>query len=196
MIFKPTKGYSLPELLAVLTILSIVSIFIFNNVRNFRQDQDLKIAANSLQSQIRSAQTNAITNLKCLNQSNKGWQVKFSKRENLYQVETQCHYNSSTGNDLIRTIKTDKLAKNIVIDKLTDGSCGDDSCKADVESASVIISFSPVEGKVNFEFTGFTGISAPTKPINSWTKMQIVLKIGQNLTKSATVEKQGLIYVE
>lgn len=193
------NGYSLPEVLAVLTVLSIASIVILFNMRFFSQDQDLKVASGGVHSQIRSTQANSTTNLKCLDQSSKLWQIRFSKENGQYKVKTQCQYTSpsansplpagclAVGNNLVSCIVYDNHLTKILIDNFHNGA----NCSLDIESlnSEVLISFSPVLGKITFS----SNAESLNCPINSWQKMYLVLKIGAN-SKAVVIDKVGLIY--
>lgn len=74
----PKNGFTLVELLVVMSIMAITGIFTLSNFRSFGEDQNLKSAVLDLQSQLRSAQTNATANAICINNGGGTWQVTYS----------------------------------------------------------------------------------------------------------------------
>lgn len=72
---KTASGFTLVELLVVITIMAIVGAYAFSNFGSFGEDQKLKSATQDIQSLLRQAQTNASTGVQC---SNGSWQVEFA----------------------------------------------------------------------------------------------------------------------
>lgn len=107
------KGFTLIELLVVIAVMAVVSIVIIANFGSFGQDKALESATLDIQSMLRSAQTNATTNLKCNSQSSLSWMVEVS---NKLTINLKCQNSSGT-----TTIKTMALTNNIEISSI--GTC-------------------------------------------------------------------------
>lgn len=84
-----SAGYTLVELLVVLTIMALVAIGAFFNLRTLRQDQDLKTVSSDIQSKIRNVQTNASSSVNCIDGNMAlSWEARLFKDK----VQTRCEY--------------------------------------------------------------------------------------------------------
>lgn len=115
------KGFTLIELLVVIAIMAIVGTFAIANYRSFGQDKDLESAALDIQSQVRTAQTNATTGVKCENLTAlHGWRNDIYRQNDGYKVRLSC-INDDTYTP--RSKKYLSLPANIIIENITvDGS--------------------------------------------------------------------------
>lgn len=118
------SGFTLVELLVVLSIMAILGVVAFANFGTLREDQALKGAAFDAQSQLRVAQTNATANLKCSEQTALAWRTQFVKVGSEYQVKTFCQYTGGEG-PVWFPVKTVTLPSEILIEKIAthDPSC-------------------------------------------------------------------------
>lgn len=75
------RGFTLVELLVALAILAIVGVFSLANFRSFGEENNLKNASLEMQTNLRLAQANASSGVKCQNQTNLGWLMEFPSLE-------------------------------------------------------------------------------------------------------------------
>lgn len=166
-----TRGFTLIELLVVVAIMAVIGVYTLSNYKSFGEDQNLKSAVLDIQSQLRTAQTNATSNTQCVNKFGAIWEVEFlnSKTINLRCIESV---------PLTALKKTLTLGPNIEIQSASGiGS----SCPT---ALPFIIDFAPLTGKITFGSTGC--ISLTTTLRNTKT----------GSTKSFTVEQGGRIYAQ
>ncbi len=96
------KGFTLIELLVVIAIMAVVGTFTIANYRSFGEDQDLKSASLDIQSQIRTAQTNATTGKKCIPRNDPispaiEWSNDFFKQDDGDKIRLTCTYKNASG---------------------------------------------------------------------------------------------------
>lgn len=163
------KGFTLIELLVVVAIMALVGVVAIANFRTFGEDKNLNNAALDIQTLLRSAQTNASTNLKCNIQNNSIWQVEFL---NSTTLNLKCQEGMSP--PLLK--KTLQFGDNIVIQSVS----GPASCPA---GTPFTVNFAPISSQINF--FGYDTCKSVT----------IIIKNNKTGTvKSLTVEKGGRVY--
>jgi len=190
------QGYTLVELLVVISITAIISLVTFVNLGSFREDESLKQSSFALQTNLRTTQSNATSNRQCNGNSVKYWKAKFIKVGEQYKLETRCEYDYSVGvippgcvkveNQVECLVSSYSLESSNVIGKISSRHCE----STDLSTSPVMIVFAPLSGRAKFEFTGS---SCPPSP-------QILIQL-KNLKTSTnistvTVDQGGLIYVE
>lgn len=74
-----SAGYTLIELIVVLTILTIIGVLALANYKPFGEDQNLKNTVSDVQSILRQAQTGATTNTLCNGSPAATWYVELFK---------------------------------------------------------------------------------------------------------------------
>ena len=171
MKFSAIKGFTLVEMLVVISIMALIGVVALANYQSFGEDQKLKNDSLNIQSQLRTAQTNATTNLKCNTQSSATWQVEF---QNSTTLNLKCQ-EPSAGSILKKTLT---LSTNVTIQSWvpTGADCP--------PGFSFIISFAPLTGSTNLVDDKCTALKFTL--LNSRTAS----------TKYLTIEKGGRIYVE
>ena len=70
------SGFTLVELLVVISIMALMSMTALINFKNFRSDAAIKVAASDLQSLIRIAQSNATSRINCGSNPGAIWMIE------------------------------------------------------------------------------------------------------------------------
>lgn len=104
------SGYTLIELLVVIAIMAVIGVFALANFGSFGEDKKLDNALLDIQSQLRTAQTNATSNVQCA-QFGAIWQVEF--KTDAVTTNLNCQDPLSSPPPTIR--KTSQLTTNIAI---------------------------------------------------------------------------------
>lgn len=170
----PRSGFTLIEMLVVIAIMAVIGIFTLSNYKSFGEDQSLKNAVLDIQSQLRTAQTNATTNLKCGTQYSATWQVEFADDDKT--INLKC----SASADIQKTLQLDT---NIKIKEFSGTSCEDET--------PITIEFTPLSGKIGFIYGDGNNMSS------SCISLTVTLKNTKTGSdKSLTIEKGGKIYAQ
>lgn len=169
---KIRNGFTLVELLVVITIMALVGTFTLSNYGSFGEDQKLKNAVLDIQSLIRLAQTNATTNVKCNTEYGAKWIVEFDG--NKTTIYLKC-LEPSGSIFTKKTLHLDVNGANIQIQS----SSGDTANCSGLGNAVV---FAPLNGEMALgqDCTFFT--------------FTLINKIGT--TKDLRIEKGGRIYAQ
>lgn len=142
------NGFTLIELVIVISISALLSIVAIVQFRNFKADEGIKKAANELQSFIRIAQTNATTRLNCVGTTDSGpvtlsgtnWYILLETDQKT--VKLKC----STLTPSMSVQKTLTLENNIRIDSVD----GVSPCHSLFPGNQISIVFEPLYGSVSF----------------------------------------------
>lgn len=165
---RSQSGFTLIELVVVITITAVIGVYALANYNRFGGDQNLNNAVLDAVSLLRQAQTNASTNVIC---SNGTWQVIFATTKTL---NLQC----STSASPLKVLQLDKDDPNISISAVS-GS----SCPTMPPFTAFTISFTSLNGNAN------VGSFA------SCTSLRITLNNSQTTsTKDLLIEQGGRIY--
>ncbi len=168
------RGFTLVALLAVIAIMAVVSVYTLANYRSFGEDQNLKNAVLDIQSLLRTAQTNATSNVICDTQYGATWQVEFA---DIKTTKLKCQEPSPIPLPAPVTKKTSTLDANIEIQSVNGGT----SC----QPLPFTISFAPLNGKITIgRNTACTSLTIPLKNTKTGS------------TKSFTIEQGGRIYAQ
>lgn len=176
-------GYSLIELLIVISIISVLVVLLIPQFNSFNQSQVLQNTASQLQSNLRTAQNNAISGVKCnINEPASSWQIIFTEgsEQDNYEIKALC----SGANPTLVTIGTYLLPKDIRIQSIkADGTQDIDPING------FTISFQNISGKVLFSFADLSNkiILDPAKEITvtiGYTNSVIIIKIDKGGTIS------------
>lgn len=122
------RGYTLVELMVVLTILAIIGLVAFANLKTFSKTQTVDQAISEVQSFLRLAQSNATAGVICGTQGGAYWAVKF---ESNTQLKLRC---GPTG------VETEQKTLDLV------GVQVSYSCPLD---SQLIVTYAPLSGAVN-----------------------------------------------
>lgn len=77
---KKNFGFTLIELMVVISILALLAVGFFVNFKSFGEEAALKNAASDMQSALRLAQSNATAGVKCGSSGGSSWYIQFSDR--------------------------------------------------------------------------------------------------------------------
>lgn len=131
------KGFTLVEILVVITIMGILATLGIINYRTFQATQVLNEGVSLLQSTLRAAQSNATAAVKCGNLGAATWMVTFGSNSSF---SLQC--NTPTSSTL--SPRNYNLPENIQISSISSVSC-------EAAGYPFAVSFSPLFGAVRFE---------------------------------------------
>lgn len=166
LLLNMKSGFTVIEILVVISIVAIVGTVTLANFRSFGTSKELENASFDIQSILRVAQTNATTNLKCNNQATLNWITEFSADKKTINLKCQ----NSSG--ISGAIKTLSLGNNLQIINIS-------TC-----SFPVSFNFAPLYGT----------FSSPCDPNSNMQIVLKNSKTGE--TKNLMVEKGGRIYVQ
>lgn len=179
-------GFTLIEILVVISILAIVGIMSFANFGSLKQDQALKSAASDLQSLVRLAQSNATSRLQCGSDTVSGanWILEFKSDQKT--ISLACQVLSDLPPSPTPTPIFDRnliFLNNIIVDSVN-------SCPDIPGSNPLTITYSPLHGNVTFD-----DASHVPPCVNSAT-IRIVLKDSDGQTKTVIINKGGSVDVQ
>lgn len=177
-------GFTLVELLVVVAAIAIISAAGYTYQASTRESQKLKIAANTLQSMLREAQTYASARRVCNGVAGATWMVHFDSSSQPVKIECQ-----ETGAPTPTTIKSYSLEPNIQIASIYHTIIP--NCISSYPTTEIFVEFSPLYGNVTFDET-------PTQscPIS---KDYIKVQLENTKTterKDITIDKGGFINLE
>lgn len=152
-------GFTLIELLVVIAIMGIISTVAFSNYKSFGEDQSLKNAVLDLQSQLRTAQTNAISNVKCGDAFSTIWQV---------EATTTTVYLKCPNLGLTKGVKFDD---NIRVDTVS----GIGTCPL---SNQFVIGFDSLSGRINLGGTNCTSLNISLKNSKTQNIKSLIIEQG------------------
>ena len=188
---KNIKGYSIIELLIVVVIMGFLAALVIPSFSNFQQDQDLKLTAEEMASNIRLAQSRSLSGSKgttCASTDTLlGWYFSVQKgaAQNTYSIAGACKSIGNVITDFNTETKTAKNSK-IVINNVAIDGVGQDS--------KIFGIFAPVNGKVTYYQT-----SLSTVPINSTQQVEITIinnGVSAPNTQKVVITKSGDVYVK
>lgn len=192
------RGFTLIELLVVIAIMAVLGAFTIANFHSFGEDKELENVALDIVSQIKTAQTNASTGVKCENLTAiYGWRNDIYHQSDGYKVRLSC-INDDTYTP--RSTKYLILSAGIIIENITvDGSSNalpnyfSESPWGGSFAAAV---FEPPLTKLTFRcFINYS--SEGCSGGMSDGKLVVRLKNTKtNSTKEVIIEKGGRVYVE
>jgi len=177
----PKSGFTLIEMLVVIAVMALVGTFTLSNYKSFGEDQDLKSAVLDIQSQLRTAQTNSTTNLKCEGVSDPDgpygatWKVRFFD-------STTILLKCDKPPDSLEK-RTLKLGADIQIFSVSGTPAG--SCPSIPPFSRFNISFTPLYGKMTIgDNTSCTSLTVTLENTKTGS------------TKSLVIEQGGKIYAQ
>lgn len=176
--FKSALGFTFIELLVVIAIISTVGVLILTTNGNFSEDQKLKQGSFDIQSFIKTALTNATTNVVCAGSNGSQWIVKFSSSTSL---DLLCQ---PLGGGESASLKNLNLASsNLSIISIINSSCS--------ATLPVKVSLDPLNAKMTF------ADNIAQACIASASNLVVNLKNTKtNNTMTVTINKGGTVDVK
>lgn len=173
-------GFTLVELLVVMTIMGAVATVVLVNSNSSNQEKNLSLASADVQSMIRVAQANALSGTICDGEASRRWMVEFKPDKST--IELQCLKSIS---------ETVAVEKSLTLEKVQIGSItgGSDCPLTSFPLYPLTLQFFSISGKLKF-------LSAD--PINSCVAESDNLSISleekkSGQTKSFTVSSGGAV---
>jgi prepilin-type N-terminal cleavage/methylation domain-containing protein len=182
-ILLKSAGFTLIELMIVIVLITIISIMAVPNIKNYGSSQKLKNAALQLQLDIRTAQNNATSGLKCGASEDKtalDWRVQFGPDTSLYQLLAHCIDNSSDST-YTKTLPGEVRVKQIDF-------LGETIQCTTSPTTGKIVTFSNISALVGFE-------GVPTN-CNPKTMIITLQSASGSETLQVVIEKGGSVYVK
>lgn len=174
------KGYTLVELLVVMTIMSLIGLAAFINLGNFRQDKLLDSSLTNLQSVIRVAQSNASTGALCSGVGGANWSIEFKDSKT---INLNCQA-SSQQNSI--NVSTTALGGDVQIQSIN----GDSGCSG---AFPTIVNFLPVSRGITFTDLINTCIVPSQSLTVSLSKAGIQCVDNPSACRTVTINKGGSI---
>ena len=183
------KGFTLVELMVVISILSLLGLVSYANIRKFREGQVIEKSASDLQSLLRLAQSNATARLKCNGQFGATWLVEFANRQT---INLKCYVNGPASTQQTLSFSGTNIQVNIIQGRQGISTC--DSSFTPSVTNTIEIRFAPLYGTVMFydsvEINNCLTRSTTTEAVITLRDTQ------RNTTKAVVAKKGGAIIVE
>lgn len=179
------NAFTLVELLVAIAITAIVGVFALSNYRLFGEDQNLKSAVLDIQSLLRTAQTNASSNLSCDGQYGATWQIQIANATTI-NLNCQVLGGAIVGSPTpVKQLILTEDTPNISVQSIAPTGIG---CTESTSPFPTVVSFAPLNGKISFE--GNLGLNC--------TKVkELTITLSNNKTsrtKSLKIDLGGKIY--
>ena len=192
MIRLNRKGFTLVELLVVITIIVITGVIALPRLGEFRDNQDLESGAEKILSAIKQTQSNATSGSSCGDQFNPtrkavDWRIRFLATSVV--VEPNCGCDAAL--NIPRTTETLTSGVSIVrvnFDNGVRGAAVVDLTGAPNGQVGSLTSFSNIAGAINFK-------DYQSLDVLNYKRMIVVLQSsGRPELVGVFVEKGGLLY--
>jgi len=186
------RGYSIIELLIVVVIMGLLAAIVIPSFSNFQQNQDLKLSAEEMASNIRLAQSRSLSGSKgttcAATDKLMGWYfaVQSGVLQNTYSIAGACKSSSNTITPFNLELKNTKNSK-VVINNVKIDSVS-------YNANQVFGLVEPVDGKITFYLNSLSSV-----PITYTQQIEMTLinnsVAGPGNTQKVVVTRSGEIYV-
>jgi prepilin-type N-terminal cleavage/methylation domain-containing protein len=185
-----TAGFTLVELLVVISILVILGVVAYANFVSLEKDQSLQRSAINIDSMLSSAFTNAKSGIKCDDGNpTTGWSVTF--RTDRQSLQLNCYWkNPTTGVESVvsRPVALIDTNPKVQIDTITPTSGS--VCNITYPVATFTIRYAPIfEGAQFLDGTGVLGCSSITLNLKNTS-------VSLDNTKSVVVNNRGSVQIQ
>lgn len=186
---KRFGGFTLIELMVVISILALLAVGFFVNFKSFGEDAALKNTASDIQSALRLAQSNATTGVKCGNNGGASWYIQFNGRSTF---NLRC----STQGDFDPPVRKWSIPLPVYISEINGirpTPCSSSFTPLGTIAVGIYANFSYLGGKANFIDRDLT-----KDCLGKSTTMVIKLKKSsdEGALKTVTLDKGGSVDVQ
>ena len=169
------KGFTLVELLIVISIMALLGVVAYANFKDFAQDQVVNKAIGQIQTAFRLAQANATSGVTCLGLGGADWSVKI--RTDGINVDLIC----GSSNSVIQTT----ILENVEVGSVEGSGCTPHSTFA----LPLTITYSKLSGSVAIDGSDNCIDNSSTVSVN-------LRNLRTSSTKTFTISKGGAINVQ
>lgn len=168
-------GFTLVELLVVISIMAILGVVAFVNFKDFAQDQVVNKAIGQIQTSLRLAQANATSSVTCLGLGGADWSVQI--RPDGTNVDLIC----GPSNAVIQTT----ILENVEVDPIEGSACSPGS----THSLPLTVTYTKLSGTVK--------IDGSDNCIDDSSTVKVTVRnMRTDKTKTFTISKGGAINVQ
>lgn len=181
-----TFGFTLLELLVVISIMAVLTIIAVPSFNEYSRNQKLNDAASQLQSILRQTQNNAQTGTVCntLGEAHRAtyWRVNLSKVppvNKYYSMDPICEIGAIASQQI-------NLPEGVIISDLILDTCSPDEIQ---------VQFSNINSEISFFDPSFSPLVAGCPDLTNYS-LEITLSLPGSQSKIVKIEKGGGIYVK
>ncbi|MBI2018653.1 prepilin-type N-terminal cleavage/methylation domain-containing protein [Candidatus Daviesbacteria bacterium] len=169
------KGFTLVELLVVISIMALLGVVAYANFKDFAQDQVVNKAIGQIQTAFRLAQANATSGVTCLDLGGADWSVQI--RTDGTNVDLIC----GSSNSVVQTT----ILENVEVDSVGGSACAPGSTSA----LPLTVTYSKLSGTVKIDGSDNCIDNSATVSVN-------FKNLKTSNTKTFTISKGGAINVQ